>query len=191
MTQPKRITPAEFRAAGLLQEVNRQFLHPLGLALEVIAPADGKESPVSLEKAVANVIDAFGRELEFADEYLSPMCVTALSELILAHERSTRFGGVWDYRDDPEGIGFGREPLNVDAIIEVDRLRESKREAREKLFGAAVQPVDRVLAFSALGREMTGLPIDFQIQQQSYANEKFEKSRNSLGMVPWRFKRLG
>ena len=26
------------------------------------------------------------------------------------------------------------------------------------------------LAFSALGKEMTGLPIDFQIQPQSYAN---------------------
>lgn len=30
------ITPAEFRDLGFLQEVNRQFLHPLGLALEVV-----------------------------------------------------------------------------------------------------------------------------------------------------------
>jgi hypothetical protein len=29
------------------------------------------------------------------------------------------------------------------------------------------------LAFAALGREMTGLPIDFQIQPMSQANEKF------------------
>lgn len=29
------IDPAEFRDAGFLQEVNRQFFHPLGLALEV------------------------------------------------------------------------------------------------------------------------------------------------------------
>jgi hypothetical protein len=46
-----------------------------------------------------------------------------------------------------------------------------------------------VLAFSALGREMTGLPIDFQIQQQSYANLKFPNARCALGMVPWRFAR--
>src|SRR6187401_467780 len=30
------------------------------------------------------------------------------------------------------------------------------------------------LAFSALGKEMTGLPIDFQIQALSEANEKFK-----------------
>lgn len=30
-----------------------------------------------------------------------------------------------------------------------------------------------VMAFSALGREMTGLPIDFQIQQMSQANKEY------------------
>ena len=29
------------------------------------------------------------------------------------------------------------------------------------------------LAFCALGQQMTGLPIDFQIQQQTHANEKY------------------
>jgi hypothetical protein len=33
--------------------------------------------------------------------------------------------------------------------------------------------VAMVKAFSLLGRQMTGLPIDFQIQQQTFANEKF------------------
>lgn len=42
-----------------------------------------------------------------------------------------------------------------------------------------------VLAFNALGREMTGLPIDFQIQQQSWANEKFTGERNAL-LAGWR-----
>jgi len=48
-----------------------------------------------------------------------------------------------------------------------------------------------VRAFACMGREMTGLPIDFQIQEQTYANLKFpspEHGRNALGMVPWRFK---
>ncbi len=47
-----------------------------------------------------------------------------------------------------------------------------------------------VLAFSALGREMTGgLPIDFQIQQQSHANEEYgsnDHPRSCLGIVPLR-----
>lgn len=39
-----------------------------------------------------------------------------------------------------------------------------------------------VLAFAALGREMTGLPIDFQIQQQTHANAKNTGGRNALGI---------
>lgn len=34
---------AEFRSAGYLQEVNRLFLHPLGLALEVTVGEDGTD----------------------------------------------------------------------------------------------------------------------------------------------------
>lgn len=35
---------AEFREEGYLQELNRRFLHPLGLALEVCIGKDGEES---------------------------------------------------------------------------------------------------------------------------------------------------
>src|SRR5215469_1708492 len=54
--------------------------------------------------------------------------------------------------------------------------------------------VSLVLAYSALGKAMTGLPIDFQIQQQSYANEHFGSSakpggRSALGYTPLRLRR--
>jgi hypothetical protein len=39
------------------------------------------------------------------------------------------------------------------------------------------------LAFSALGKAMTGLPIDFQIQQTSEANDKHDGGRSALGIV--------
>lgn len=39
----KRITAKEFREEGYLQELNRRFLHPLGLALEVVVEDDGTE----------------------------------------------------------------------------------------------------------------------------------------------------
>ena len=44
------------------------------------------------------------------------------------------------------------------------------------------------MAFSALGTHMTGLPMDFQIQQQSHANEKFpvEHPRSAIGVVALR-----
>jgi hypothetical protein len=39
----KHMDIAEFRAFGYLQELNRQWLHPLGLALSVAVDADGTE----------------------------------------------------------------------------------------------------------------------------------------------------
>lgn len=48
--------------------------------------------------------------------------------------------------------------------------------------GAAVNPklAAITLAFSALGKAMTGLPIDFQIQPQTWANEHYPHSRSAL-----------
>lgn len=40
----KFIDIKEFREKGFLQEVNRQFFHPLGLALAVYIDEDGNES---------------------------------------------------------------------------------------------------------------------------------------------------
>ena len=36
------------------------------------------------------------------------------------------------------------------------------------------------LAFSALANQMTGLPVDFQIQQMTAANEEFKGNRSAL-----------
>jgi len=36
------------------------------------------------------------------------------------------------------------------------------------------------LAFATLGAQMTGLPIDFQIQPQSWANERYPHTRSAL-----------
>lgn len=44
------------------------------------------------------------------------------------------------------------------------------------------------LAFSALGKQMTGLPIDFQIQQQTWANKTFDSPRSALGAVALRIR---
>lgn len=91
----KRIDIAEFRRLGFLQEVNRQFLHPLGLALEVHIESDGTE----------------------------------------------RLGGVWDYRDDPEGITYEGELPDAAKAASVAAERAKHAAARRALFGAVVQPV--------------------------------------------------
>ena len=73
----KKLDIKEFREKGYLQELNRGFLHPLGLALEVTVNDDGTES----------------------------------------------LTGVWDYRDDPDGITYDL------ANSDTDRLERFKRNA--------------------------------------------------------------
>lgn len=41
-------------------------------------------------------------------------------------------------------------------------------------------------AFSELGKVMTGLPIDFQIQEREYANKCFDGPRDPIGLLPFR-----
>lgn len=43
MADPKKMSIKEFRELGYLQELNRRFLHPLGLGLEVYISSDGQE----------------------------------------------------------------------------------------------------------------------------------------------------
>lgn len=91
----KKIDAKEFRALGLVQEVNRRFLHPMGLALEVIVEEDG----------------------------------------------STRFGDVWDERDDPEGWRFAEGEIEIEKVRSVDALLEAKRASRLAALGYVIQPV--------------------------------------------------
>ena len=101
MQEIKRIDPKEFREEGYLQEVNRQFLHPLGLALEV------------------NIDDETGE---------------------------TTLGGIWDFREDPEGIWFGeiegeRKEEFRKRTRAVEQEQYSRRGPREEALGFFVQPI--------------------------------------------------
>ncbi len=94
MQQIRRMSIQEFRDFGFLQEVNRQFFHPLGLALEVIVDEQG------------NV---------------------------------TQLGGVWDYRDDPEGIVF--EEVDLEKAARILELQKQKAETRQAKLGYVIQPL--------------------------------------------------
>ncbi len=99
MSEVKRIDIADFREQGFLQEANRQFFHPLGLALEVVVEEDGTE----------------------------------------------RLGGVWDYRDDPEGVLFGGEiAVDPGKVASVAAEAERHRIPREAILGEGqtIQGVD-------------------------------------------------
>ena len=98
----KRIDIKEFREGGYLQEVNRRFLHPLGLALEIVREDDGTE----------------------------------------------RLGGVWDYRDDPEGMFFAGDYSDLllkyrKVQAEWDRMETTRVPAMGYMVQPAEPPPDR------------------------------------------------
>ena len=90
---------------------------------------------------------------------------------------------------------FGDYPYHVGSSMEgkawrdVDvRLMLEDAEYERQGFGDPDHPwqnpkwVAMVKAFSALGQQLTGLPVDFQIQQVSRANAREDKPRSCLGL---------
>lgn len=94
MSEIKRIDIREFHEKGFLQEANRQFFHPLGLALEIII--DGETGEKTL-------------------------------------------GGIWDFRDDPEGMFFAGNPDQI-KVANVKALHDEKAVVRMERYGYVIQP---------------------------------------------------
>ena len=97
----KRLDIKEFREGGYLQELNRQFLHPLGLAMEVSIDDKGVET----------------------------------------------LGGIWDYRNDPEGMLYGKCPdkeafkLRIVRFKKIQSECKASRLSRGKSVGYYIQPI--------------------------------------------------
>lgn len=97
MENLKFISVKEFREQGYLQELNRQFLHPLGLALSIEFNSDGTEN----------------------------------------------LGSIWDYREDPEGMRFGKviasSPKFKDNIERITTLQKEAFKNRMETLGYMYQ----------------------------------------------------
>ena len=65
----------------------------------------------------------------------------ALEVVVDEETGDERLGGVWDYRDDPEGIGFGGKCISKKKAQHVAALSESKRFVRETLYGDMIESV--------------------------------------------------
>ena len=89
----KRIDIKEFREFGFLQELNRQFLHPMGLALEVVKDDNGNEV----------------------------------------------LGGIWDYRDDPEGIVFDIANSDDERIKRFQENEERVKKHIDKMIASRIE----------------------------------------------------
>lgn len=96
MNDIKYIDIAEFRKGGYLQEVNRRFFHPLGLAMEVAIEPDGTEV----------------------------------------------IGGIWDYRDDPEGVVYVSGTIDAFKVDKIANEWLAKAVVRKSRYNFVVQTID-------------------------------------------------
>jgi hypothetical protein len=144
MSDIKRISGKEFRDVGFLQEANRQFFHPHGLALEVTTFIEPEE-PQTIVKMDDEQVAALREMCDALRKHVGEM--RAITRVEDALEAATRYelgdayiSGCWDDRDDPEGIVFGSwdEAIDGRGDPKADRVlaeREKHFEARCELFG--------------------------------------------------------
>jgi hypothetical protein len=129
---PTKIDIQELSDEGYIAEANRRFFHPLGLALE--------RSTGWTEEDVTQVCEEMGN--------LGAMEILAIVRFVrhLGLDKP-HLTGVWDYRDDPEGIIYGpdHEQLVARAAANVDRLWTERMEARVEALGYMIQPAPFVL----------------------------------------------
>lgn len=99
--QAKRLGLDELRTQGYLQEVNRQFLHPLGLALGIEVDDAGAESLCVLDHRD----DAEGMVFEFEGPTTS-----WLTDCIV---RARNIDALWSEREPARvaALGFMVQPL--------------------------------------------------------------------------------
>ena len=148
MADRRYMAVRDFKAEGFLLEANRLFFHPHGLALEIRRVASEEGAPVFSQ--------AFTAELYAELQQLAAGASPALQEAIAQASRydvgDCYLSGIWDCRDDPEGVIMGGLSDEEKAKTEaVSAERERHREAREALFGWAhdVEPVDWKLDVAA------------------------------------------
>lgn len=128
----------ELENSGILQEVNRNFFHPIGLALAITEPDTdldlinftGKtESGVEVS---GNVFWPKGETFNFPG--LTDLKVTTLPCIL---------GPILSSGDDPEGFSFEEGTLDQSKAFNVRKIRDRKSGPRTLLFGSTIQGIPR------------------------------------------------
>lgn len=125
----------ELRSIGFIQEANRLFFHPHGLAVEV-APGGWSEAQlrawlseqadVPVGEGQVEALVAFAKHVRLDRTYIS---------------------GVWDYRHDPEGVGYTHvldtpsAPAKAERVAAVRAEFERHAAARTVMFGDPIQAI--------------------------------------------------
>lgn len=130
------------------------------------------------------------KKVEKIEKIVSPG--VGMPASLLLHEFGSQ---VWHaFGKPPYLVGsalFGKDWRDVDVrLILDDDEYENMDLGKANLPHQNGKWVALCLAFSALGKQMTGLPIDFQIQQQTRANKEYPHPRSALGVVDLRIRKF-
>lgn len=131
---------AAFRERGYLQEANRQFFHPLGLALEWTSGLTRD----AVEKMLA------ARGVRFGHDAID----NVMAFVFAAGLDKPHLSGVWDYRDDPEGMSYGDGVIDPVKAERFNREWAEKADVRRARLGYIIQPV--AVPSEATEQEPTG-----------------------------------
>jgi hypothetical protein len=133
----KYIDLDEFMEEGFLQEANRKFFHPLGLALQVTS----EFTRADFEKAMV------AKGYQYGEDAMSN--AWAGFQAVMGDGGSRTFlSAVWDYREDPEGMLFSLDDLRERGgdvkAFKVEEERKKHLEVRHVDYGCdpetGVQP---------------------------------------------------
>jgi len=134
---------------GLLFEINRRVLHPFGLALEVIVH----------EEDELKAIEAFIEELK-ANKDNETKLVTVSTDacgILIEHltsllkiKQGVPIGGIWDYREDPDGMRYGKDAFKDGAMkytkfmlnFGIDKLTQRREVLGYHFQGEPAKPMD-------------------------------------------------
>lgn len=144
MPEQAYVPPGELVDRGYLQELNRRFLHPLGMALEVQIAEEGAARLLLTDAGLAALERLVAAAREAA--LIPSTHLDDLDALIAAADRVEAgdgwLVGVRDERDDAEGVVFAAEvPLGAKAeAVEAEWVARSI--PRGQALGYVVQPVE-------------------------------------------------
>lgn len=125
-----RLPIETFVDEGYLQEVNRLLLHPLGLALEVSKVASEADEIKRVQLGLEQLVEDGASAKEMAEALIDD-----LRPMVL------HLSGIWDCRDDLEGIYFSDGVMSATKAIRIEGMLERALERRRQSLGYDIQPI--------------------------------------------------
>jgi hypothetical protein len=140
--QTKWMPATEAQDLGVVLEVNRQLLHPRGLALAVAKTTEPVHS-VTLRDEDVETIRAL---IHAAPDAIALARLDALRARLDEGERYDAgekwLSGIVDHRDDPEGVYFGDfDGGDIEKAGRFYRLLQEREAERERRLGFVVEPL--------------------------------------------------